>query len=69
MSLNELSERVGVSNVNFSKLKTGKKNDIRLMRAAKSGSFLAGFLVYLREKGADEAGLPEVHCIFRGDSV
>ena len=24
-------------------------------------------MVYLREKGADEAGLPEVHCIFQGD--
>lgn len=29
MSLNELSERVGVSNVNLSKLKTGKVNAIR----------------------------------------
>lgn len=29
ISLNELSERVGVSNVNLSKLKTGKVNAIR----------------------------------------
>ena len=29
MSLKELSERVGVSNVNLSKLKTGKVNAIR----------------------------------------
>ena len=29
MSLNELSDRVGVSNVNFSKLKTGKVSAIR----------------------------------------
>ena len=29
MSLNELSERVGVSNVNLSKLKTGKVSSIR----------------------------------------
>lgn len=29
MSLNELSERVGVSNVNLSKLKTGKVGAIR----------------------------------------
>jgi DNA-binding protein len=29
MSLNELSERVGVSNVNLSKLKTGKVSAIR----------------------------------------
>ena len=30
ISLNELSERVGVSNVNLSKLKTGKVSAIRL---------------------------------------
>lgn len=29
MSLNELAEKVGVSNVNLSKLKTGKVNAIR----------------------------------------
>ena len=29
MSLNELSERVGVANVNLSKLKTGKVSAIR----------------------------------------
>lgn len=29
MSLNELSERVGVSNVNLSKIKTGKVTAIR----------------------------------------
>lgn len=29
MSLNELSEKVGVTNVNLSKLKTGKVNAIR----------------------------------------
>lgn len=29
MSLNELSDKVGVSNVNLSKLKTGKVNAIR----------------------------------------
>ena len=29
MSINELSERVGVSNVNLSKLKTGKVSAIR----------------------------------------
>lgn len=29
ISLNELSERVGVSNVNLSKLKTGKVNAVR----------------------------------------
>lgn len=29
MSLNELSEKVGVSNVNLSKIKTGKVNAIR----------------------------------------
>ena len=29
MSLNELSERVGISNVNLSKLKTGKVSAIR----------------------------------------
>ncbi|MBQ8687858.1 MAG: helix-turn-helix transcriptional regulator [Ruminococcus sp.] len=29
MSLNELSEKVGVSNVNLSKLKTGKASAIR----------------------------------------
>lgn len=29
MSLNELSERVGVSNVNLSKLKTGKASAVR----------------------------------------
>lgn len=29
ISLNELSEKVGVSNVNLSKLKTGKVNAIR----------------------------------------
>lgn len=29
ISLNELSDRVGVSNVNLSKLKTGKVNAIR----------------------------------------
>jgi len=29
MSLNELSERVGITNVNLSKLKTGKANAIR----------------------------------------
>ena len=29
MSLNELSERVGVSNVNLSKIKTGKVSAIR----------------------------------------
>lgn len=29
MSLNELSDRVGVSNVNLSKLKTGKDSAIR----------------------------------------
>ena len=29
MSLNELSEKVGISNVNLSKLKTGKANAIR----------------------------------------
>lgn len=29
VSLNELSERVGVSNVNLSKLKTGKVNAVR----------------------------------------
>lgn len=29
MSLNELSEKVGVSNVNLSKLKTGKVNAVR----------------------------------------
>jgi putative transcriptional regulator len=29
MSLNELSERVGVSNVNLSKIKTGKVNGVR----------------------------------------
>lgn len=29
ISLNELSERVGISNVNLSKLKTGKANAIR----------------------------------------
>lgn len=29
MSLNELSERVGVSNVNLSKLKTGKVSAVR----------------------------------------
>ena len=29
MSLNELSERVGVSNVNLSKIKTGKISAIR----------------------------------------
>ena len=29
MSLNELSEKVGVSNVNLSKIKTGKINAIR----------------------------------------
>lgn len=29
MSLNELSERVGISNVNLSKLKTGKASAIR----------------------------------------
>ena len=29
MSLNELSEKVGVSNVNFSKLKTGKVSAVR----------------------------------------
>jgi putative transcriptional regulator len=29
MSLNELSERVGVSNVNLSKMKTGKVSAIR----------------------------------------
>lgn len=29
MSLNELSDRVGVSNVNLSKIKTGKVNAVR----------------------------------------
>lgn len=29
MSLNELSEKVGVSNVNLSKIKTGKVNAVR----------------------------------------
>ncbi len=29
MSLNELSEKVGVSNVNLSKIKTGKINAVR----------------------------------------
>lgn len=29
MSLNELSERVGISNVNLSKLKTGKASAVR----------------------------------------
>ena len=29
MSLNELSEKVGVSNVNLSKIKTGKVNGVR----------------------------------------
>lgn len=29
MSLNELSEKVGISNVNLSKLKTGKVNAVR----------------------------------------
>ncbi len=29
MSLNELSEKVGITNVNLSKLKTGKANAIR----------------------------------------
>ena len=31
MSLNELSEKVGVSNVNLSKLKTGKVSAIQVM--------------------------------------
>ena len=30
MTLNELSERVGVTNVNLSKLKTGKVSAVRL---------------------------------------
>ncbi|MBR6473746.1 MAG: helix-turn-helix transcriptional regulator [Firmicutes bacterium] len=29
MSLNELAERVGISNVNLSKIKTGKVNGVR----------------------------------------
>ncbi len=29
MSLNELSEKVGITNVNLSKLKTGKANAVR----------------------------------------
>lgn len=29
MSLNELAERVGIANVNLSKIKTGKVSDIR----------------------------------------
>jgi len=34
MSLNELSERVGVSNVNLSKIKTGKINAVRFSTLA-----------------------------------
>lgn len=34
MSLNELSEKVGVSNVNLSKLKTGKASAIRFSTLA-----------------------------------
>ena len=34
MSLNELSERVGVSNVNLSKIKTGKVQAIRFSTLA-----------------------------------
>ena len=29
MSLNELAERIGISNVNLSKIKTGKVNGVR----------------------------------------
>lgn len=34
MSLNELSEKVGVSNVNLSKIKTGKVNAVRFSTLA-----------------------------------
>jgi len=34
MSLNELSEKVGISNVNLSKLKTGKASAIRFSTLA-----------------------------------
>jgi hypothetical protein len=40
MSLNELSDRVGVSNVNLSKIKTGKISAIRFPRWKPSATCL-----------------------------
>lgn len=59
MSLNELSDRVGVSNVNLSKIKTGKISAIRFSTLEAICDTLncqpGDLLEYEREKGA----LPE----------
>jgi len=60
MSLNELSERVGVSNVNLSKIKTGKISAIRFSTLEAICDTLdwqrGEILEYVREKGALRAG-------------
>ena len=54
MSLNELSERVGVSNVNLSKLKTGKVSAIRFSTLSAICNALdcqpGGILEYVKEE-------------------
>ena len=47
MSLNELSELVGVSNVNLSKLKTGKVSAVRFSTLNTTVSFLYRLRIFL----------------------
>lgn len=59
MSLNELSERVGVSNVNLSKLKTGKASAIRFSTLAAICEALecqpGDILEYVKEKNEGQS--------------
>ena len=57
ISLNELSERVGVSNVNLSKLKTGKVSAIRfstLNAICKALDCQPGDILEFNDDGDDE---------------
>jgi len=59
MSLNELSEKVGVSNVNLSKLKTGKVSAIRFSTLNAICTALhcqPGDILEYREAPTDEPG-------------
>ena len=60
MSLGELSERVGISNVNLSKIKTGKISAIRFSTLNAICSALdcqpGDILSYEQEEGEDENG-------------
>ena len=57
MSLNELSEKVGVSNVNLSKLKTGKVSAVRfstLNAICKALKCQPGYILEFVDDGNDD---------------